>query len=128
MSNTPPGAPLFRHRSILTSIKPRCNREDLKFDKYRIKEGMMARVQLALRVADLDSSVEFYRRLFGVEPAKRRSGYANFAVTEPPLKLVLIEGEAGQATVLDHLGIEVESTEQVRAAAAGLSGQGLGTA
>jgi catechol 2,3-dioxygenase-like lactoylglutathione lyase family enzyme len=89
---------------------------------------MMARVQLALRVADLDSSVEFYRRLFGVEPAKRRSGYANFAVTEPPLKLVLIEGEAGQATVLDHLGIEVESTEQVRAAAAGLSGQGLGTA
>ena len=88
----------------------------------------MARVQLALRVADLDSSVEFYRRLFGVEPAKRRSGYANFAVTEPPLKLVLIEGEAGQATVLDHLGIEVESTEQVRAAAAGLSGQGLGTA
>jgi catechol 2,3-dioxygenase-like lactoylglutathione lyase family enzyme len=79
-------------------------------------------------VADLDSSVEFYRRLFGVEPAKRRSGYANFAVTEPPLKLVLIEGEAGQATVLDHLGIEVESTEQVRAAAAGLSGQGLGTA
>jgi catechol 2,3-dioxygenase-like lactoylglutathione lyase family enzyme len=100
----------------------------LKFDKYRIKEGMMARVQLALRVADLDSSVEFYRRLFGVEPAKGRSGYANFAVTEPPLKLVLIEGEAGQATVLDHLGIEVESTEQVRAAAAGLSGQGLGTA
>jgi catechol 2,3-dioxygenase-like lactoylglutathione lyase family enzyme len=89
---------------------------------------MMARVQLALRVADLDSSVEFYRKLFGVEPAKRRSGYANFAVTEPPLKLVLIEGEAGQATVLDHLGIEVESTEQVRAAAAGLSGQGLGTA
>ena len=88
----------------------------------------MARVQLALRVADLDSSVEFYRRLFGVEPAKRRSGYANFAVTEPPLKLVLIEGEAGQTTVLDHLGIEVESTEQVRAAAAGLSGQGLGTA
>jgi catechol 2,3-dioxygenase-like lactoylglutathione lyase family enzyme len=89
---------------------------------------MMARVQLALRVTDLDSSVEFYRKFFGVEPAKRRSGYANFAVTEPPLKLVLIEGEPGQATVMDHLGIEVESTEQVRAAAARLSGQGLDTA
>jgi catechol 2,3-dioxygenase-like lactoylglutathione lyase family enzyme len=88
----------------------------------------MARVQLALRVADLDSSVEFYRKLFGVEPAKRRSGYANFAVTEPPLKLVLIEGEPGQATVMDHLGIEVESTEQVRAATAQLAGQGLDTA
>lgn len=88
----------------------------------------MARVQLALRVADLDSSVEFYRKLFGVEPAKRRSGYANFAVTEPPLKLVLIEGEPGQATVMDHLGIEIESTEQVRTAAARLSGQGLDTA
>jgi catechol 2,3-dioxygenase-like lactoylglutathione lyase family enzyme len=80
---------------------------------------MMARVQLALRVADLDSSVEFYRKLLGVEPAKRRPGYANFAVAEPPLKLVLIEGKAGQATVMDHL---------VRAAAARLSGQGLDTA
>src|ERR1700709_969399 len=113
MSNTPPVAPLFRHRSILTSIKPRCNREDLKFDKYRIKEGMMARVQLALRVADLDSSVEFYRRLFGVEPAKRRSGYANFAVTEPPLKLVLIESTgargAGVGGALNDLGAGVGS-------------------
>jgi catechol 2,3-dioxygenase-like lactoylglutathione lyase family enzyme len=88
----------------------------------------MARVQLALRVADLDSSVEFYRKLFGVEPAKRRSGYANFAVTEPPLKLVLIEGKPGQTTVTDHLGIEVESTDQVRAATARLAGEGLGTA
>ncbi|MGH3765983.1 MAG: ArsI/CadI family heavy metal resistance metalloenzyme [Pseudonocardiaceae bacterium] len=88
----------------------------------------MARVQLALRVANLDSSVEFYRKLFGVEPAKQRPGYANFAITEPPLKLVLIEGDPDQATVMDHLGIEVESTEQVRAATARLAGQGLDTA
>ena len=88
----------------------------------------MPRVQLALRVADVDSSVEFYRMLFGVGPAKRRPGYANFALTEPPLKLVLIEGEPGQATVMDHLGIEVESTEQVRAATARLAGEGLDTA
>jgi len=88
----------------------------------------MSRVQLALRVADLASSVEFYRKLFGAEPAKRRPGYANFAITEPPLKLVLIEGEPDQATVIDHLGVEVESTEQVRAATARLAGQGLDTA
>lgn len=88
----------------------------------------MSRVQLALRVADLDGSVEFYRKLFGVEPTKRRPGYANFAITEPPLKLVLIEGEPGQATVMDHLGVEVESTEQVRAATARLAGVGLDTA
>ena len=87
----------------------------------------MSRVQLALRVADLDGSVEFYRKLFGVGPAKRRPGYANFAITEPPLKLVLIEGDPGQATVMDHLGIEVESSEQVRAATARLGGAGLDT-
>jgi catechol 2,3-dioxygenase-like lactoylglutathione lyase family enzyme len=87
----------------------------------------MSRVQLALRVADLESSVAFYRMLFGVEPAKRRPGYANFAITEPPLKLVLIEGEPGETTVMDHLGIEVESTEQVRATTARLAGQGLDT-
>src|SRR3712207_2428530 len=87
----------------------------------------MSRVQLALRVADLDGSVEFYRKLFGTEPAKRRPGYANFAIAEPPLKLVLIEGEPGQPTVMDHLGVEVESTEQVRAATARLAGKGLET-
>lgn len=52
----------------------------------------MSRVQLALNVADLEASVEFYSKLFGAEPSKRRPGYANFAITEPPLKLVLIEG------------------------------------
>ncbi|HEX2288951.1 MAG TPA: VOC family protein, partial [Pseudonocardiaceae bacterium] len=76
----------------------------------------MSRMQLALRVSDLEGSVTFYSTLFGVKPAKRRPGYANFAITEPPLKLVLLQGETGQPTVMDHLGVEVESTEQVTAA------------
>lgn len=73
----------------------------------------MSRVQLALRVADLESSITFYSALFGAEPAKRRPGYANFAIAEPPLKLVLLEGEAGEDTVMDHLGVEVTSTDEV---------------
>lgn len=88
----------------------------------------MSRVQLALRVADLQSSIDFYSKLFGAEPAKLRPGYANFAITEPPLKLVLIEGEAGEPTRLDHLGIEVESTDQVTTATTRLAGEGLDTA
>ncbi|RPF30067.1 catechol 2,3-dioxygenase-like lactoylglutathione lyase family enzyme [Streptomyces sp. Ag109_G2-6] len=87
----------------------------------------MSRVQLALRVADLEASVAFYSRLFGTEPAKRRPGYANFAVADPALKLVLIEGEAGEDTRLDHLGVEVASTEEVRAAAGRLTSAGLAT-
>ncbi|WP_448332126.1 ArsI/CadI family heavy metal resistance metalloenzyme [Streptomyces sp. DSM 41534] len=87
----------------------------------------MSRVQLALNVPDLDASVAFYTKLFGVEPAKRRRGYANFAIAEPPLKLVLIEGEAGQETRLDHLGVEVDSTDQVDAATGRLEDAGLAT-
>jgi catechol 2,3-dioxygenase-like lactoylglutathione lyase family enzyme len=87
----------------------------------------MSRVQLALRVADLEGSILFYSRLFGVEPAKRRPGYANFAIAEPPLKLVLLEGEAGEATRMDHLGVEVDGTEQVTAAARRLTDAGLAT-
>ncbi|MFJ9351212.1 ArsI/CadI family heavy metal resistance metalloenzyme [Streptomyces sp. NPDC101237] len=87
----------------------------------------MSRVQLALNVADLEASVTFYSKLFGVEPAKRRPGYANFAITEPPLKLVLIEGEPGQDTRLDHLGVEVESTRTVTAATDRLKKAGLAT-
>ena len=87
----------------------------------------MSRVQLALRVADLEGSVAFYSRLFGAEPAKRRPGYANFAVADPPLKLVLLEGPAGAPTRLDHLGVEVEDTAEVSAAAARLAGHGLAT-
>jgi catechol 2,3-dioxygenase-like lactoylglutathione lyase family enzyme len=88
----------------------------------------MSRVQLALRVGDLEGSIAFYTKLFGVEPAKRRPGYANFAVTEPPLKLVLLAGEDGQTTALDHLGVEVETTDQVSAATARLADEGLDTA
>jgi catechol 2,3-dioxygenase-like lactoylglutathione lyase family enzyme len=87
----------------------------------------MSRVQLALRVGDLEGSIKFYSKLFGAEPAKRRPGYANFAVTEPPLKLVLLEGQSGQATVLDHLGVEVDSTDEVSAATKRLTGEGLDT-
>ncbi|CAM5589418.1 MULTISPECIES: ArsI/CadI family heavy metal resistance metalloenzyme [Streptomyces] len=87
----------------------------------------MSRAQLALRVSDLEASIAFYSKLFGTEPAKRREGYANFALTEPPLKLVLIEGEPGEETRLDHLGVEVESTEQVNAATTRLEEAGLAT-
>jgi catechol 2,3-dioxygenase-like lactoylglutathione lyase family enzyme len=87
----------------------------------------MSRVQLALRVSDLEGSIAFYRSLFGVEPAKRRPGYANFAIVEPPLKLVLIEGEPEQVTVLDHLGVEVATTDEVTAATKRLAGLGLAT-
>jgi catechol 2,3-dioxygenase-like lactoylglutathione lyase family enzyme len=87
----------------------------------------MSRVQLALRVADLEGSVAFYSKLFGVEPAKRRPGYANFAIAEPPLKLVLLEGEEGEATRMDHLGVEVDDTAQVTAATERLKEAGLAT-
>ncbi|WP_182898287.1 ArsI/CadI family heavy metal resistance metalloenzyme [Microbispora sp. H10830] len=87
----------------------------------------MSRVQLALRVADLEGSIAFYSKLFGVEPAKRRPGYANFAIAEPPLKLVLLEGEAGEPTRMDHLGVEVEDTAQVTAATERLKEAGLAT-
>jgi catechol 2,3-dioxygenase-like lactoylglutathione lyase family enzyme len=86
----------------------------------------MSRVQLALNVADIDESVAFYSKLFGAEPAKRRPGYANFALSDPPLKLVLIEGPGGGGT-LNHLGVEVGSAEEVRAAGARLAEAGLAT-
>ena len=72
----------------------------------------MSRVQLALNVSDIDEAVAFYSKLFATEPAKRRPGYANFAIAEPPLKLVLIENP-GAAGSLNHLGVEVFSTDEV---------------
>ena len=87
----------------------------------------MSRVQLALRVADLEGSIAFYAKLFGAEPAKRRPGYANFAIAEPPLKLVLIEGRPGEPTRMDHLGVEVETSAEVAAASARLAADGLPT-
>ena len=91
-------------------------------------EGILvSRVQLALRVADLDAAIDFYSRLFDAVPAKRRPGYANFALAEPPPKLVLLEGEAGEPTRTDHLGVEVASTEEVTAATGRLAAAGLAT-
>ncbi|OLT36272.1 glyoxalase [Actinomadura sp. CNU-125] len=87
----------------------------------------MARVQLALRVADLDASIAFYSKLFGTEPAKVRPGYANFAIATPPLKLVLLEGTEDEPTRLDHLGVEVETTDEVAAAATRLADADLAT-
>ncbi len=87
----------------------------------------MSRVQLALNVSDVDQAVDFYSKLFQVEPAKRRPGYANFAVDSPPLKLVLIENPDA-AGALNHLGVEVFSTDEVSAAQARLAGDGLATA
>ena len=87
----------------------------------------MSRVQLALNVDDLDSAIDFYSKLFGTEPAKVRPGYANFAVSDPPLKLVLIAG-GGTPGTLNHLGVEVFSTEEVQAAQRRLAGEGLATA
>ncbi len=89
----------------------------------------MSRVQLALNVADIDAAVAFYSKLFDAEPAKRRPGYANFAIADPPLKLVLIEdrehrGE-GVVGALNHLGVEVETPDEVKAATIRLAGQGL---
>jgi catechol 2,3-dioxygenase-like lactoylglutathione lyase family enzyme len=86
----------------------------------------MSRVQLALNVTDLEQAVGFYTKLFGVEPAKQRPGYANFAVADPPLKLVLIEGTEG--ATLNHLGVEVDTPDDVHAATTRLSGEGLSTA
>jgi len=87
----------------------------------------MSRVQLALNVSDVDAAVAFYSKLFRTEPAKRREGYANFAVDEPPLKLVLIENPSAAGT-LNHLGVEVFSTDEVAATQARLAGDGLATA
>jgi catechol 2,3-dioxygenase-like lactoylglutathione lyase family enzyme len=87
----------------------------------------MSRVQLALNVEDLDAAVSFYSKLFGTEPAKLRPGYANFAIADPPLKLVLIEGH-GEPGSLNHLGVEVETTAEVGAAQSRLVGAGLATA
>ena len=87
-----------------------------------------SRLQLALDVPDVDAAVDFYTRLFGVEPHKRRPGYANFAVADPPLKLVLFErADATAATALNHLGVELAGTDDVVAATRRLEEAGLPT-
>ena len=86
----------------------------------------MSRAQLALNVDDLDEAVTFYSKLFGVQPAKLKPGYANFAIAEPPLKLVLLENP-GKGGSINHLGVEVESSEKVHAEIARLTDEGLFT-
>ena len=87
----------------------------------------MSRVQLALNVDDIDEAITFYSKLFATEPAKVRPGYANFAVADPPLKLVLIENP-GHGGSLNHLGVEVETTDEVNATTTRLTDEGLATA
>jgi catechol 2,3-dioxygenase-like lactoylglutathione lyase family enzyme len=88
---------------------------------------MPSRLQLALNVNDIDQAVAFYAKLFGTEPAKTRPGYANFAIAEPPLKLVLLENP-GQGGTLNHLGVEVPDAETVEAEQARLAQAGLAPA
>lgn len=85
----------------------------------------MSRLQLALNVTDIDQAVEFYSLLFATEPAKRKPGYANWEIVDPPLKLVLFEGPEG--ATLNHLGVETETAAEVAAAEARLSAGGMET-
>ncbi|MEM9034381.1 MAG: ArsI/CadI family heavy metal resistance metalloenzyme [Actinomycetota bacterium] len=84
------------------------------------------RLQLAINVSDLDEAIEFYDRMFDAKPARVRPGYANYAIADPPLKLVLFEG-AGDGGTLNHLGVETETADEVVAAEARLSDSGLET-
>ncbi|OBB91680.1 ArsI/CadI family heavy metal resistance metalloenzyme [Mycobacterium sp. 852002-40037_SCH5390672] len=84
----------------------------------------MSRLQMALNVDDLDEAIAFYTKLFGVEPAKIKPGYANFVVADPPLKLVLLENR-GHGGTLNHLGVEVASSDAVHTESRRLAGAGL---
>ena len=91
-----------------------------------MRKGLvMSRVQLALNVTDVDAAAEYYGKLFNAEPAKRREGYVNFAIEDPPLKLVLIENATGGS--INHLGVEVDTTDAVMAADQRLADKGLET-
>lgn len=85
----------------------------------------MSRVQLSLNVSDLNAAVDFYRRLFGTEPTKLKPGYANFAIDDPPLKLILNSPGNGPGATINHLGVEVAGTGQVDQARQRLQGAGL---
>ena len=87
----------------------------------------MSRLQLALNVPDIDEAVDFYTKLFATEPAKRRPGYANFAIAEPPLKLVLFENPGAEAR-LNHLGVEVGDSDAVWDTQQRLAGEGVDAA
>lgn len=99
----------------------------INIDKYQYKgDPVMSRIQIALNVSNVDAAVAFYSQLLGTDPAKRRPGYANFAVAEPPLKLVLIENPS-EAGSLNHLGVEVETSAKVSEAIARFKQAGLET-
>jgi catechol 2,3-dioxygenase-like lactoylglutathione lyase family enzyme len=87
----------------------------------------MSRVQLSLNVTDFEAAVAFYSRLFGAAPAKLRPGYANFAIADPPLKLVLNAPGNGPGGTINHLGVEVDSTDEVDSAGARMAAEGLDT-
>jgi catechol 2,3-dioxygenase-like lactoylglutathione lyase family enzyme len=87
----------------------------------------MSRTQLALNVDDLEEAITFYSKLFNTSPAKVKPGYANFAIVDPPLKLVLLENP-GKGGTINHLGVEVETSEAVHAEIARLTNEGLFTA
>src|ERR1700736_1812856 len=89
-------------------------------------EAVMSRVQLALNVDNLDEAVKFYSKLFNTQPAKLKHGYANFAIADPALKLVLLQNP-GKGGTINHLGVEVESSDTVHAEIARLTGEGLFT-
>src|SRR5919107_1299202 len=98
--------------------------DNLRHRSPSIQEDAVSRLQLALNVDDMDEAVAFYSKLFSAEPAKRRPGYANFAIAQPPLKLVLLENP-GQGGSLNHLGVEVEDVDAVDAEQTRLAELGL---
>src|SRR2546427_2725001 len=104
-----------------------CGKLGSDIDSYQcsiLEVPMSSRLQLALNVDDIDEAVAFYSKLFGTEPAKLQPGYANFAIAEPPLKLVLLENP-GQGGSLNHLGVEVPDADAIGAEQARLAEAGL---
>lgn len=85
-----------------------------------LREDVMAnetvkalKAHVAIHVKDVATSIEFYRKLFGIEPSKVRNGYAKFDVSNPPLNFTLNETASGELSGLSHMGIQVESTADV---------------
>src|SRR6266567_7415442 len=119
---------ILRHAPILTAINvlwQALEQQDIDRLQYlALRRQPVSRVQLAINVDDLSESIDLYSRLFGTEPAKLRPGYANFAIAEPPLKLILLENP-GQGGSLNHLGVEVADTEAVDAEQTRLAEAGL---
>src|SRR6187200_2551621 len=101
---------MFRSTLTYRCSSIRQHRPQTRAVQTQPKGAPMSRVQLALKVDDIDQAVAFYSKLFAAEPAKRRPGYANFAIAEPPLKLVLFENPGADAR-LNHLGVEVPDSD-----------------